>query len=501
MSMSTTAATNTTTTTTTNTSLVSSLFSKLSSFSVSDVGCGLNAQMATVIAVGPSNVAAGLRASKSMADIGKVNNNVVTTVIVGVETDADALAALSAPTPRIFLAGAHELKRLADASLKGPMRAYLKEAVLLAIVPGSRRGVDHNGHGGIFLIPSAPIPMHAEAPIVARGNLGLTQWIQNLNAQWQEFFLRLESSNVLLDGDKQLLEAYTTFAPVPGATPVANLANGSVAFVGQLDGPPMHLYDHTIVWREKFPMANSRLAVLAVGARGYATASWCTNTKAAMRNLPVVVNSMRSFTKINADVLRTLSSLIEHRPKPPVATLEGLKGVLGPVVLAGRDGREPMRVSAWRESSDTPWIVILLPNSYITHVLSDYAVLGRESHGTPLLSVASTLVLNASDEMPISFEDDDERARFGPRVWVLRSEPSNVPDGPAPMPPTIFKTQQDAQREVDAVDQRVVVTDDRVVFFTTTISDDAFSGLRVRWTGGATPVLDMDDEAQRVYES
>lgn len=486
------------------------------------IGCGMHAKMATVIAIGPKHVEAAMKRTRAIADVAKGNNNVVTTVVVGVATEADALTALGVPQPRIFLAGANELKMLrTGAYASGAMRSYLREAVLIGLVPGSRKGTDEAGTGGAWLLPASPVPFDGSiAALEARGNDSAVTWQRKINTQWQDWFRRYADSSDELDGaDTALLRAYTNFPVTPRHPPLAGLPDVSVALIGVIDGPPFGAVDHTVVWargrqtNQLWPVPIERWAHTGtprVDASTYwGIASWCHNTQQALRTQPPASDAQVSFDELQYDVLTTLATLLTHTKR-----LETLRGVLGPVVLAGRGGNEPMRVSWWTlpADPDKASILVLLPQAYVHEVVPDYSHQVRAQHGAAVLCSAGMLSLSNADVLPIVLKDvlevelDTERKAFGARIWVLRAQSDRSLEAAlvdvTQAPQTRFglvayRTQADvdAERERGLLcpGQQLATNAERTIFYTSTSSEDQLSGLRVRWSVvDARPVLDVD---------
>lgn len=488
------------------------------------VGCSAHAKMSTLIAVGPSNVDLAARRAKSVADMARANNNVVTFVVLGVANDAEAAAALALPTPRVFLAGANELRALGSRAARGAIRLYLREAVLLAFADAS--SLDDGA--GAWMLPASSVPLDGTlAALEPRGDLSFAAWKRALNAQWRSWYARFHDDSAELDTrDTELLRAYTSFPRVARHPPLVGFPAGATALLHTLDGPPFGLIDHAIAWTpgrsdaDLWPLPCERWACAGRGGASvyWSACSWCHNTQAAMRAGAPALDAQLTLDDLQYDVMTTLATLLTHtRPggaQPYKARLESMHGVLGPVVLAGRASNEPMRVTWWT-LKDAPSLLVLLPEAYVRAALPDYAMRLSGAHDEALLASSGLLALAAVDELPIQFagltdvELDGERTVFGPRIWApTGSAPvdwlkaaQGIPDARDAL--VVYRTQQDAEADRLAArlapGQRVGGFTDHLVFYTSSHSDDQLDGLRVRWAFAAgqrdKPTLDVDTHA------
>ena len=239
-----------------------------------------------------------------------------------------------------------------------------------------------------------------------------------------------------------------------------------------------------------------------------------------------MLDTERTFTSWEDDVKQTLLSLVVHRlpngTQPYMTTVTQMRGVLGPVLLAGRNDRERMRVVHWT-ADEQPRVTMLLPDNYVRIVLEDYNIHARTSHGRALLATQGFYALHRADEVPLVFEYlteaelDSERCKHGPRLWI-HSKARVVPMmAELPQVPTrdavVYRTQLEADRKslgrgidggVEALPpgKRVVADATTQFFFVSTSSEDPFCGLRVCWAGNeGSPVLSVDTRAQSPYES
>lgn len=507
--------------------------------SAAAIGCGLHSKVSTVVAVGPANVELAARRAGALVETARGNNNVVTYVVLGVASAEDALAALTLPTPRVFLAGANELIALRARDERGPIREYLKEALLLAALPSSARDDADNGDDSLWVMPASPVPLDGSVPQLAPrtykgAQRSLVLWQLALNTQWREWYARYNGTDTPLTPDEQaLLAAYTSFPVMQRHPPLMGLSRTAQGLVGTIEGAPMGLVDHTIVWvsaavrGESFwPCPCAQWATTGPptldGSVYWAVATWCHNTAAALRTLEPAIDTQHAFEDWEDDVKQTLLSLVVHRlpngMQPYMTRVTKMRGVLGPVLLAGRGDRESMRVVHWTVD-DQPRVTMLLPDSYVRTVLSDYNTGARPAEGQALLAAQGFYVLPRVDEVPLVLERfteaelDSERIKYGPRLWIHSKArmpmTTELPDAPT-RAMVVYRTQLDADRtpsEADGVlpGTRVVADATAQIYYTSTTSDDLLCGLRVCWNGNAgLPMLSVDTlegGAQLAYES
>jgi hypothetical protein len=172
------------------------------------------------------------------------------------------------------------------------------------------------------------------------------------------------------------------------------------------------------------------------------------------------------------------------------------------VLMAGRSGNEPMRLTYWTLDG-APSVTMLLPEAYVQDVLKDYTV---EMGERVMLATQGFTLLPRGDEVVIVFsglsdaELDSERALFGPRLWVHAKggSPPTVMELPAvPVRSMItYRTQLDANSKPSdmlAPGTRVLSNAGAHVYFAVTTSEDLLCGLRVCWSmAEGRPVLDVD---------
>ena len=488
-------------------------------------GCAAHSQMATVIAIGPKHIRLSLARIKPLIDVARSNHNYVTTVILGVYDEAEAEAALAAPTPRLLLAGANELEALRHRSASGPVRAYLREAVLMGLVQGSGRGYGPDGENGVWCLPAAPVPLSDTPPALeSRGDKTMPQWHIAINTQWREWYARYDKPGTVLDDqDYALCSAYTSFTKTPLRPPVSRLPSRSAALVASVDGPEFGTVDHTILWREGrkpnelWPESHESWAgtpsASVTSSPYWAVATWCHNTQSALRMPQPTFDRQLTLDDLEYDVWTTLATLALHKRRSgdasPTGIVQRLKGVLGPVVLAGRANDEPMRVSWWTDEAEwAAGATVLIPEAYVHAILADYNVKRAAGNTRPLLCSQGFLCLSNADEIPVEFtgvaasELDGERAAFGPRLWLSHSGGiqgvlAELHDSPPPSNGlAVYRTQADADSTASHgllnPGVRVGTSRTHSVFYTSTTSDDQLSGLRVRWARGHRYTLDVD---------
>lgn len=493
------------------------------------VGCGLHSQISTVVAVGPANVEAAAQRVRPLVDLARGNNNVVTLVVLGVVTEADARAALALPTPRIFLAGGNEMVALRDRAQTGPIRKYLEEAVLMAYVMPSAKDTSADPNEVMWLIPASPVPLDGAVGVLPQMRRTLTMWTRDLNTQWKEWYARYNgTSETLDDKEEQLLRAYTSFPIKQRHPPLLGLTPKSMGLIGTIEGPPIGLVDHTIEWTPEskartsfWPNPASRWATTGTPMRDgsvyWSVATWCHNTKAALRAPHPLLDNQLSFDDLQYDVSIALATLLTHTlqggAQPYLKALNKLRGVLGPVVLAGRGNNEPMRVTYWT-LDDAPPATMLLPEGYVQEVLADYNV---ASGNRAMLTTRGFLVLPRADEVPIGFaglseaELDSERSLFGARLWI-QAKPRMPPSIELPQSPVgsmvAYRTQADANAKPNPLlvpGARIAADATSQVYFVATTSEDQLCGLRVCWSNAdGRPILDVNTFAggnQVAYES
>tara|TARA_Y100000389_G_scaffold204218_1_gene255643 strand:- start:179 stop:1990 length:1812 start_codon:yes stop_codon:yes gene_type:complete len=495
--------------------------------------CGLHSQISTVIALGPSNIGLAAARSEQLANVARMNNNVVTHVVLGVASEADARAALALPTPRVFLAGANEMRALSDRSSHGATRKYLEEAVLLATVANSALTNDASDEHVLWLLPDSHVPLDGTlGALEQREHDGkarsLTIYQLALNTQWKEWYARYNGTAEPLDAKEEaLLRAYTSFPVRKQHPPLGGIMKSGAAIVGASSGVPVGIVDRTITWTENhkastlWPMPALRWVTTGAPSRDgsvyWAVATWCHNTKAVLRTPSLLLDHQLSFEDLQYDVTQVLATMLMHTlpggSQPYRKGISKMKGVVGPVVLAGRSSNEPMRVTYWTLEG-APTVTMILPEAYVQEVLRDYNTVSKNS---PMLSARGFLVLPRADEVPIVFsglsdaELDSERSLFGARLWIQGTARAAVVVDLPPVPVralVTYRTQLDANTTPsNLILQGARVYDDAAaqVYHVATTSEDQLCGLRVCWSNvDNRPILDVDTYqggAQLPYES
>ena len=171
--------------------------------------------------------------------------------------------------------------------------------------------------------------------------------------------------------------------------------------------------------------------------------TWCGSTRAAFEQKSLVtLNRTIPIDKLQYDVNCTLSSLVQHseradalaQPYFPWKNFTAMSGLLGPVVKAGRQGKESLRTIYWTCPS-APDVLMMLPESYVRFVLQDYAKhtagqAARQSGGV----VGERLDLSNGDIIQMRRPDVSEAEQLytaqllGPRIWRLLSTKGETGD-------------------------------------------------------------------------
>lgn len=519
------------------------------SLSSASTGCGAHAKMVTLVAVGPRHIRRALERAAPVLEQARRANNETVTIVLGVADEREAEEALRVKGRSVLLAGAHELAHLAQ-GLTGPMRAYLRHALLLDCVAGSAAGMSANGGGGAWALPADAVPLDAlPLALESRGVADLVEWKDALNRQWREWFARFERAQgaALDEDDAALLAAYTSF-PTAAATkrhpPLPELPADATAVVGLRHAPPFGGVDHTIRWSiakgaggayRAWPEPAARWASTGGGSASvyWSLVTWCGSTSAALRAAapPPVLDLHTDEDELQAEVETTLVSLLTYAApdgtQPFLARFDDLQGVVGPVVLGGRDDAQPMRCVWWALPDRAGGVLMLLPEAYVQMAMEGYAAQTPSTHGQSYLASQGFLALADADALPMQFsgveptEYDAELSAFGRRLWIPNgatereaSEAAvavdSAPKAAAAVP--TFRLQRDAELAQSGgalvPGARIPSAAARSTWFTSASSDEALSGLRVRWVRSATaphlPTLDVDTYgggAQLAYES
>jgi len=526
--------------------------SKLS-LSAASTGCGAHAKMVTLVAVGPTHIRAALKRAAPVVEQARRANNEIVTVVLGVADEVEAEEALRISGRAVLLAGANELnavlqlKNVVPSTSPGPMRAYLRRAVLLDCVAGSAAGTNTDGGGGAWVLPVHPVPLDALPPwMVKRGGRGLVEWKDLLNRQWREWYARFElrPAGPLIGEDTALLTAYTSFPTAPRHPPIPGLPANATAVVGLQPAPPFGLVDHTIRWsvargaggaHRAWPEPAEQWTSTGGGHASivWTITTWCGSMRAALRasSVATALDLHTDEDELQAEVETTLVSLLTYEAaggvQPFLTRFDDLKGALGPVVFGGREGAQPMRATWWTVPDRTGGVLMLLPEAYVQMAMKGYPLQAPTTHSRAFLCAQSLLVLADADALPMRFEGvepgeyDAELRAFGKRLWIPNGATEReareavslldgVPKAAEPLP--THRLQRDADQASARVElspgQRVPTASARTVYYTSTSSDDGLSGLRVRWTRRAAaphlPTLDVDSGeggTQLAYET
>lgn len=448
--------------------------------------CHADARKATIIAIGPKNVAAVAKAAATAAQIAQENHNVVTHVVLGAANDDEARAALELPSPRVLLAGAHELSFLSRrVRADGPMLAYLRIAKLFACVRGSAAALRPDGSNGVWVLPAAPITFE-HAALAPRDERDMVAWSEERNAQYSNFVRRYGANDGDADELQRLLQAYTT--RVAETVPLAGFAKHAIGLVGTVDGPPFATVERTLAWMDAsrgqmWPATREQWA--STGAldasdlsASLLVATWCLNTETSLTVRRRATATSSAIDELQREVdacvgtLKTMGLGYEGRAMD-------MQGVIGPVTDTTRDDGVPMRV-VWWTLEGTPPVLMLLPEAYVRTTMEHYDMDEEQAHGTPFLCARSVIVL-PEDEQGCAASANRARCfamlnpcnTIPPMISLLESAP-------------LFTTQQFAQAHGKGRDNSTPG-----VAYTCTDSHDHLCGLRVRWNDG---VLDVDTD-------
>lgn len=461
----------------------------LSMKSAAPTGCSMHAGKSTLIAF---YVASKRHLDLIMASVApivklaKKNNNKVTYAVLGVADDAEAVAAVLETVPRdqrVLLLGASELKYVKNETL-------LKEGVLMQFVPDSAGSQD-----GTWLLPSSG---DACLSLVPQGNMTLLEWKDAINA--------LDKTGLVLEASAASRLPFEQLGVVSGITATTQKSIPTMQQTREWIVSDAHCWPDTQShWSE----------VTSNGTPAWAVSTSCSKMVSALSVPPVKLDRQLTHADLQYDVSLTLASLLSQTSH----TFESLKGVIGPVVLAGRDENEPMRVIEWQTASDHA-LVMLLPETYMQIAFADYN--NGSDAGTAVPQwLSSFLCLENKNVIPLKVngcaaEAEDIVAQMGPRLFSLPSQNESVIDTEAVMQALhraetvrenlVYTTQQDARltQQVE-YGKRVsnTTTGTHSVFFTNTPSNDHLTGLRVRWVFAADrptmPTLDTSTD-QLEYE-
>ena len=257
----------------------------------------------------------------------------------------------------------------------------------------------------------------------------------------------------------------------------------------------------------------------------WAVNTWCqtvSNTLDHKIHSPVFDRSLNA-TDFQYDVNLTLSTLLTFEVggrKPYERSFSSMRGVVGPCVLAGRDGGEWLRAIFWSTGVDDGGVLMLLPELYLQFMLQAYLETMQESWDDPPCTfVQGFMVLPNKDVLPIHVpgvthaEQQQTAASMGPRIWRLSlsefdgaaddvkyrtSAASEIQAAPPVWRDLVqFAVGEDKSEKLKP-GEKVHGNGERTSFFTSTPYSDSLSGLLVRWTLATSqsnlPTITVDNE-------
>lgn len=460
------------------------------------IGCGLHSNRATLISFYVASVAhleVIVAHTKRIGSIAKKNHNKIVYAVLGVADDDDVVSAVLNVLPkanRVFLAGAAETRH-ADADA-GPWSEYLNEAVLVEYVS--------DGAGsGTWLLPSSG---DACLALVDREKRSAMEWKEAINAAY--------ATDHDVSGLLSVPSSDLPFARLDAVNGMTVASDASVSTMSR-----------TIEWvvsdpRDVFcwPGTKSMWSAHTTGPMvSWSATSSCAKTIAALSAEAPALDRQLTHADLQEDVSLTLATLI----KSGLQGFATMRGVVGPMVLAGRDKEELLRCIEWTdaESPGNESVVMLLPESYMRVVFPDYNgpdfKWNQWLGGFLCLSNASAIPLHVEG---CQAEADDVNAMLGTRLWktarsVLRSEAAiqAVKLADVVAETMGYMTQQEAARNPERVGAQIS-SSTHTIFYTNTSAKDHLTGLRVRWVFAADrpsmPTLDADNRdggGQLEYET
>lgn len=461
-------------------------------FGPTPTGCSLHAKKATLVAfyaASSEHVKLLWAHMTSVRTLAEQNHNYCVYGVLGA-ADSEAAAAVLDTIPannRVILAGESELKH--RASDDAAWVAYLAEAVLVEFVPMSA-GSDT----GTWLLPSSGDACLGKVP---RGAMSLQEWKDAINSQPRDKVDLTEASSDL---------------------PFARLASESgIVASGDRRVPIMQ---RTIEWvvsdpRDVFcwPDTRSIWSSVSTGSMpSWAITSGCARTIAALTQPPMKLDRQLTVADTLYDVSLTLASLLSKSS----CKFDTLRGVIGPLVLAGRDYSEPMRVVEWSDYNQNESVLMLLPETYMQLVFPDYngPTFDTVQWLSGFVCVSNSNVIELNADGRCHAEADEMVEALGPRLWRLPPVTKDwdmavqaIKLSDVTHETMRYHTQQEAAKSVETSGKRIH-SSTHTIFRTTTSSKDHLTGLRVRWVFAADrptmPTLDADNRdggAQLEYET
>lgn len=226
----------------------------------------------------------------------------------------------------------------------------------------------------------------------------------------------------------------------------------------------------------------------------WASLSYCGSTKRALAaaHRPPTLDRTVDADELQRDVNVTLSSLVQHErraqdalalPERPYAVTERLVGQVGPVVLAGRENDEAMRVVQFSMPGADD-VLMLLPELYLQLALSRFNQEADTPFARGARAVAGFLVLRDEDAIQlvvpdVSASEQPEAAKqMGVRLWRLPQRTGRT----AAMAEAIAKAGN------TQAGSAIAAPPGATIFHTATDATDPLAGIRVKWTfapGGA----------------
>jgi hypothetical protein len=483
-------------------------------------GCSMNGVTKTVVVIAGVNgkikrLEAAMERTKGIAEIAQGNGNALHCVFLGgalpphgakdegvakrlVGVKADGIPELGLKPDRVHLvAGPREIQALslvASGNATEAVKQYLASSKLVDCL--GPEWMDQQGTGGLWVkatgtqggmmmgkLPGVGV-MGANGPraewIKSPTPLSPMAWKDELNRRWNsaandpkalkdkspghwQFWMTLGVQSAI---DEEALPA--TGLSTDGCKSTAAFARQSAAFgtVQRAAGQ---------CWMD-------------VGASGdslyWVVRTWCSSTSYSMNleKLPAL-DRTRDAEELQFVVSSTLGSLVQHAERataltPPVhpwANFGKLRGLLGPCVCGGREGKEVLRVVHWH-GHGMPDALMLLPEAYLRYVLHDMFEEVASTRSSEACAVSGFLVLDDADIVPMRVPGVSEAEQLhanesvGARVWKLP-----------------LKAQSDAMRDILAAPAtltpgtRLDSTPTRQIFYTFTNFNDPLAGLRVKW--------------------
>ena len=534
-------------------------------------GCAMNGVTKTIIVIGGVNgqmqrLTTALERTKPLADIARAKGNVVhhaflggalpphgapdegvATWLVAVKTGARAAYDID-PANVHLIAGPREIQSLSTAASQpdSQLHEYLKLSKLVECLgPDS---MDAEGRGGTWLkcagtqagsmvgkLPGVGV-MGVDGPraawIDSPAPLTAVSWKDELNKRWAA---ATESPKKLKEELPNKWQFWMTLGVQSALDeeilPVEGLGTQLGGGVGVFSRPlvPFGSVRRTLSIDHRSLIMLPVQTWMDIGTSGdslyWGVQTYCYNTMKAMNahRMPML-DRTPSLAELQYDVSCTLGSLVQHSerantltpPTHPWANFGALRGQIGPCVCGGRDGQEVLRAVHWT-GNGMPSVVMLLPEAYVRHVLSDYYtdLVGSVSMGAR--AVTGFLILEDTNTIPMRLPDVSEAEQMdaakqlGARLWKMPATPNHatrkevldcMTAAPKPWRQILQYKVTGSEPLPDLVPGQRVDSAGNAwhMFYTHTSSADPLSGLMVRWAfapgdEGARdmPTLDVDN--------